>query len=135
MIIDNILLPPPIKQRFSSDLLSVPAHLFRDCCKTFDQMWKEAEKLWKKIIKNPEKYARCEELKAQIMELYERAKVKEKEREGQEDHQTQGFGYSVTVPSRLARDLYWRLRFRSKGGAPASMWGMHHKVSTIRGHE
>lgn len=116
MTTTTVSLSPEIKQHFSATLLSTPTFSFRDSLRSFDIMWKEVEKLWKKLEKCPQKKIRCEALKKEIMELYERAKVKEKECEGQKDHKTQGFMYSVTVSSRMADDIYFRLRFGKKGG-------------------
>lgn len=109
--------PPKIEQHFNEKLLSVPCPKLRDSTETFDQMWCEALKLWKKVENNPIRKQKCELLKQEILELYERAKAKEKERESQKDHKTKGFMYSVAIPKGLAQDVYARLRFRRKAGS------------------
>lgn len=95
----------------------MPAPKLRDWTGTFEVMWTEALKLWKRIENNPHKKARCEALKREILELYERAKIKEKERESQTDHETQEFGYHVAIPKGLAEDVFARLRFGRKSGS------------------
>lgn len=112
----TVSLPPVITQRFDSMLLSYPTPDLRDSCKTIGIMLKEVEKLWKRIENNPAKKLRCEKLKQEIMELYERAKVKEKERQGQKNHKTQEFGYFIGLPKENDRDVYWRLRYGRKAG-------------------
>lgn len=109
-------LHPLILQMFNPKLLSTPAPRLRDWSGTFEYMWKEAMTLWGKIENNPQKKARCEKLKGEILELYERAKIKEKEREGQTNHKTQRFGYHIAISQGMARDIYTRLMFRRKSG-------------------
>jgi hypothetical protein len=132
MIIDCISsLPPPIEQFFNRLLLSAPAPLFRDSSQTIDLMLKEVNKLWKRLDCNPLRKARCEALKQEILELYERAKIKEKEREGQTYHKTQEFGYHVALPKTLDRDVYARLRIRRKGGAFKHEFRPNYAISKI----
>ncbi len=104
-------------QYFNAKLLSLPAPKLRDSTDCIRAMLKEVEKMWYKIENNPRRLARCEDLKQEILQLYERAKIKEKEREDQTDHKTQEFGYHVAMPEKLDRDVYWRLRFGRKEGA------------------
>jgi hypothetical protein len=80
-------------------------------------MLNTAEKMWYKLKNNPKRLARCESLKQEILQLYERAKIKEKEHESQKDHKTQEFGYHVALDKTMDRDVYWRLRFGRKSGA------------------
>jgi hypothetical protein len=89
-------------------------------------MWREVLKMWKKVEKNPQKKRKCETLKSEIMELCERTKIKEKERESQTDHKTQGFGYCVALPTRLAEDVHARLRFGRKDGS------FRHAIQKVR---
>lgn len=110
------VLPPIIIQKFSADLLSTPSPKMCHSLDTFDYMWGEIERLWHKLDSTPERKKRCEAMKKEIFELYERAKAKEKEREAEKDHQTQEFMYSVSGYSRMAQDVYERLRFRQKEG-------------------
>lgn len=110
-------LPPLITQAFNPKLLSFSYPKLRDHLGTFDQMWKEALKLWKRLDRLPDKKVRCEKLKEEILDLYERAKIKEKEREGQTDHKTQKFGYHVAVPKGLAEDVFARLKLGRKDGS------------------
>ncbi len=118
MIIDTIVdLTPLILQHFNSKLLSFPAPKLRDSTDCIRAMLKQVEKMWYKIENNPHRLARCEALKQDILQLYERAKIKEKEREAETDHKTQELGYHVACDEALDRDVYWRLRFRRKGGA------------------
>lgn len=117
MIEQITTLPPQILQFFNAALLSTPAPKLRDSCDTFDRMWKEVLKLWKRLDGNPQRKQRCEALKQEILELYERAKAKEKEREAEKDHKTQEFGYRVAVPEGLAEDVHARLDLGRKGGS------------------
>jgi hypothetical protein len=110
-------IPPCIKKYFNPLLLQGPYPKFRDSCDSFEKMWQEVLKLWKKLENNPYRKARCKALKQEILNLYERAKIKEKERESQKNHKTQEFGYYVAVPKGMARDVYERLRFGRKSGA------------------
>jgi hypothetical protein len=133
MIIEKVqTLPPIIPQHFCAALLSSPAPNLRDWSGTFDVMWQEVLKMWKKVEKNPQKKRKCEALKSEIMELCERAKIKEKEREGQTDHKTQGFMYHVAIPSGLAEDIYTRLRFGRKGGSFRHRLGNNDPIQKIR---
>lgn len=110
-------LAPLILQHFDSKLLCGPAPKLSDSSDCIAAMLKTVEKLWYKLKNNPSRLARCEALKKEILHLYERAKIKEKEREGQKDHKTQEFGYHVATPKTMGRDVYWRLRFGRKSGA------------------
>jgi hypothetical protein len=121
-----------ILQQFNSDLLSLPSPKLRDWSDSFEYMWKEVLKLWKKLEENPQKKLRCELLKAEILELYERVKVKEKEREGQTDHKTQGFGYFVAIPKGLAEDVHVRLKFGRKAGSFKHEFRKNNAFSTKR---
>ena len=111
MISKKTTLPPQISQHYNSLLLSQPAPKFRETTETFEKMWEKVLKRWKKLDKCPAKKEKCEQLKLEILELYERAKAKEKEREGQTDHKTNGFMYSVHLPKGMANGVCQRLRF------------------------
>jgi len=117
MITTTCLVPPLIRQFFNSILLSTPHPKLRDSSDCILEMLKTVDQLWYKLKNNPKRLARCEALKKEILHLYERAKVKEKEREGQTDHKTQEFGYHVALDSPMDRDIYWRFRFGRKSGA------------------
>ena len=108
---------PIIRQLFDRALLSHPAPKLRDSLLTFDRMWAQALKLWYKLDANPQRKARCDKLKEEILELYERAKIKEEECESQKGHKTQEFGYHVSVPQGLAQDVHGRLAFGRKDGS------------------
>lgn len=122
------VMPPQILQCFSQVLLTAPMPKLRDGCHVFETMLKTVEEMWYKIENNPRRLARCEALKQEILELYERAKIKEKEREGQKNHKTQKFGYHVTLPKAVDRDVYWRLRIGRKEGARFSKNRRHGKI-------
>lgn len=125
-------LPPQIKQYFSSVLLSMPIPKLRDSCDIFERMWKEVLKLWYKLDANPQRNARCEKLKEEILELYERAKIKEKEREGQTDHKTQVFGYRVAAPKAMDRDTYERFAWGRKSAAFKHKFGRNFEIPKKR---
>jgi hypothetical protein len=110
-------MPPDIRQKYNEALLSMPTPKLGHSLETFDYMWREIERLWHKLDSTPKRKRRCEVLKKEIFQLYERAKAKEKERQAEKDHKTQGFMYSVYGDSRMAQDVYERLRFGRKDGA------------------
>ena len=111
------VIPPIIRQYFSHRLLLTPTPKFRDCCDIFEEMLQTIDEMWYKLKNNPKRLQRCEALRKKILQLYERAKTKEKEREAEKDHKTQEFGYYVAIPTPMGRDVYQRLRFGSKSGA------------------
>jgi hypothetical protein len=127
------IIPPIISQTFNAKLLSLPAHKLRDSTDCIAAMLKTVEKLWYKIQNNPRRLARCEALKQEILHLYERAKIKEKEREGETDHKTQGFGYHVAMDEKMGRDVYWRLRFGRKSGAHRYDFRSNDAVQKVQG--
>lgn len=84
------VLPPFIREYYSSKLLQTPHPKLREDSETLWYVWEYIEKkLWKKLDSLPIKKARCELLKQIFMELYERTKIKEKEREKDSRHPTQ----------------------------------------------
>lgn len=105
------ILPPSIKQIFSTNMLSSPYPKFGDGVHTLEKMIQECKKLFYKFRNNPRKKERCENLMQEIISLYERAKIKEEERSTEKDHKTQGFGYFVTIPEKMDREIYRRLAF------------------------
>jgi len=111
------VLPPSIKKFFSKDLLKAPYPGFYDSCITIQKMLNKVLKIWHKLDSNSIRKARCEKLKQEILNLYERAKIKEKERESETDHKTKEFGYSFAGNKRISGDIYWRLKFGRKKGA------------------
>lgn len=118
MIVEHhVVAAPDIITLFDANLLSRPSPKLRDWSGTFDIMWKEALKLWKKVEAYPQKRERWEGLREEILELYEQAKTKEKERESEKDHKTQEFGYRVAFSQGLADDVFARLMFRRKDGS------------------
>jgi hypothetical protein len=122
------ILSPIIKQYFNPKLLSVPTTKLRDWTGTFEIMWKEVLKLWSKLDNNPQRKARCESLKEEILQLYERAKIKEKEREAEKNHKTQEFGYHVAVPTSLDRDVHARLAIGRKRGSFKPQFRRNHAI-------
>lgn len=111
-----IQLPPLISQLFSRYLLSFPCPKFREGVHTLEKMINESKKIFKKVRNHPVKKERCKKIMSEIVELYERAKIKEKERESQKDHKTQGFGYSVGIYQKMDYSVYRRLVFGRKKG-------------------
>ncbi len=103
------ILPPSLPQKFDSLLLSNPYTKFGDNLETFDRMWIKVLRRWANLEKNPTNKKKCEQIKLEIERLYERAKIKEKEREGQASHKTQRFMYSVFLPEGMARKVCSRL--------------------------
>lgn len=128
MIDSASIVPPIIQQYYNRMLLCTPTLKFGDACHTFEFMWKQALKLWYKLDANPKRKERCERLKQEILEIYERAKIKEKERESQKDHKTQEFGYFVALPKVLDRDVHARLRFGRKAGAFTTQFRSNYEV-------
>jgi hypothetical protein len=129
MIIDSTCtLSPMIFQKYNSKLLSLPAPKLRDSSDCIRAMLKTVDEMWYKLANNPKRLERCTALKQEILQLYERAKIKEKEREAEKDHKTQEFGYYVTLRSALDRDVYWRLRFGRKAGSFKTEFRRNHAI-------
>jgi hypothetical protein len=106
-------IPPQILQYFSSTLLSSPYSKFRDWS---EDIWKVylyvKEKLIPKCKNNPIRLKKTLELEKQFLELYERAKVKEKANEGKNQAKTEQFGYSFREFDRYNQRIFGRLRFK-----------------------
>jgi hypothetical protein len=133
MIVEStVVLPPLIQQFFSRTLLSLPIPKCRDSCHTIERMLAEVNKMWKRLRNNPQRLTRCEKLKEEILELYERAKIKEKEREAEEDHKTQEFGYHVAYDQALDGDVLSRLMFGRKSGSFKHKFRPDNAFSKIR---
>lgn len=103
---------PKILQYFDSNLLSFPCPKFREDSETLWQSWIYIESLWKKLDKCLIKKSKCEKLKKQFMELYEQAKIKEKERETEKKHPTQMPFYRIDSVSKKDDEVF---RFSKKG--------------------
>lgn len=110
------ILSPLIQQYFDRQLLGRTSFKFRDCSDDIGKMIEEVKTLLYKLDSNPPRKQRCDKLMQEILELYERAKIKEKERESQEDHKTKEFGYSFAPLKGDGRDVYCRLKYRRKSG-------------------
>jgi len=103
-----------IQQYYDAKLLSGPAPKLRDTCTDLwtVYLWIKTQ-LMKKAENNPIRLKKLLELENQFLELYERAKAKEKEREEQKDHCTQGPFYRFKETGRNYRYVFRRLRSRS----------------------
>lgn len=106
--------PPRLQQSFNRFLLTTPMPIFRETSKDLKRILTFIEhRLWKKLGSCPGKQKKCEELKSQFMELYERAKTKEKELEAKTEHHTQRPFYSIGSIGEKDEKVFRRLTYRS----------------------
>jgi hypothetical protein len=111
-MITTVCLPPMILQSHSSKLLSRPA------CK----FYQDSEFLWKMYqytlslkykCKTQRSLQRFKEQEKQFLEIYERAKAKEKDLEGSAKHPSKRPFFYFQGPKRDRRKLYCKLIARS----------------------
>lgn len=112
-ITTSTTLPPFILQKFSRSLLSIPCPKFRDHPETLICIYRYIEKkLRKKTLKNEKRNNKYIGLSIEFMELYERAKAKEKELEKETKHITQQPFYFFGGPDKRYQNIFKRLRFK-----------------------
>jgi hypothetical protein len=108
-IITTKLIPPPISQYFNANILSTPYFRF-----DADYLLKIAKMIYKKILSS--KYrkfpATIHELKKQytvFMDLYERAKIQERETEKEEFIKARMLFYRTRLSKQDDRSIFRRL--------------------------
>lgn len=107
------IVPPKIIQYFNSLLLSTPAKL-RDDSQTLWMVYTYIKnKIMKKSKHDPKWVAKCQKLEQEFLELYERAKAKEKDAEGKTKNKTQEPFYRIISFDRGNRDVFKGLRRKS----------------------
>jgi hypothetical protein len=130
------IFPPLIREYFSSELLQTPHPKLREDSETLWYVWEYIEKnLWKKLDKQPIKKARCELLKQIFMELYERAKIKEKEREKETRHPTQVPFYYIGRIDRQGEKAFASAKYRrccSRDSQVGRRYGKIYKIQAFR---
>ncbi len=108
-----LILPPAVAQNYEAVLLCAPRPDFRDSSRTLERIKKYIiEKLLYRAGSNPIRKALCENLLKEFEELYERAKVKEKELKEKANHFTQRSFYSFKSVGRKDEEFFRRLKFR-----------------------
>ena len=99
-------IPPEIIQYFNSKLLCYPMPK-GDCC---ERLWRIYQwiisHLRPKDLINAKRKKKIDDLIEEFLELYERTKAKEEEREREETHFTQGLFYHIEFINRSHKDLF-----------------------------
>ena len=72
------------------------------------------KRLLPKARNQPKKRQKCEELKREFMELYERAKKKEENPETEKKNQTKRPFYRIKCPDGRSKTIFDRLRDRAR---------------------
>lgn len=118
-----VALPPLVRQYFDAQLLSAPMPKFGDDA---DSIWRAysniIERLEKKVAYNTITQARFNILKNEFLEIYGRTATKEKECKGQSGNATEGPFYYITVSSKRDREIFSRLKFRTRSSSKR-IWG------------
>lgn len=113
MIKTTCILPPEIRQLFDSCLLSRPAKF----CEDSETLWLIylyiKDNLENKTKKYPDWHQKFLKLEATFLELYERIKIKEKERKEDENHFTKELFYSFRGFNYRQRNLFEGFKYRS----------------------
>lgn len=114
-----LCIPPPIRQYFSKDLLSIPTPKFRDDAETFSKMFSAAMgyvmkktrsgKIGKREIK------KCHYLFEELKTVYERIEAKEKEYTDKGQTLSRNPFYFFETPPGNGRKIYSRLKYHSYG--------------------
>lgn len=108
------VLPPSIKEFFNICLLTKLGKLYDDCT-DLEVLYKYIKEKANKKLKNlSEKRRKFEALEKQFLDLYERAKIKEKECEEKGKDVGKGpFNY-LKYSGRSYRGVYWEIRLQAK---------------------
>lgn len=89
-------LPPQILQYFNAALLATPAPLLRESSKSLWRVYSYIlTRLRRSIAKDQKRLEKFILLELKFLEIYGRAKAKEKELEGKTEHQTQRSFYII----------------------------------------
>jgi hypothetical protein len=125
------IMPPLIKEYYSAKLLGIPAPKLREDSETLWHVWQNIEKfLWYKLRSCPAKKVKCEKLKQEFMELYERTKIKEKERESEKRHPTQMPLYYITRLGKQDEEAFRSSLYRWRG-EPSKVGRRYGKIYKI----
>lgn len=109
----EVVLPPQLIQQFNADLLKTPVPMMRDSTKDLWRMYEYINRNLRKKVKGDELIKKYERMEKKFLELYERAKVKEKELEKEARHHTQMPFYFFRNPDICSREVYRRFKFRT----------------------
>lgn len=113
-IITITSLPPQVKQFYDSILLSKPTSKFYDDSELLWRVYTYIKlKLSKKSKYHPNSEIKYNQLEKEFLELYERAKTKEKDYERETGNQGQKFFYYIIITDRSHSKIFERLRSRS----------------------
>lgn len=109
----KVNLPPEIIERFSEILLECTP-VYRDTSQILEKIYFYITKrLMKKSNYNPKWRAECEKLEEEFIELYERAKIKEKDAKTKEKNKTQEPMYRITFPNSSHGAIFDYFRYAS----------------------
>lgn len=124
MITNISTIPPKIRQYFDQKMLSKPMPKMLEGCHTLWELFLYINSNLMHRSEGQVKREKCLALIADFLELYERAKTKEKELEKEETHHTQRPFYCIKSIGKKDERLLTRLTWRS----------LTKKLSVLRGH-
>lgn len=108
------VLPPSIKEFFNICLLTKLGKLYDDCT-DLELLYNYIKEKANKKLKNlPEKRRKFEVLEKQFLELYERAKIKEKECKEKGEDVGKGLFDYLKYSGRNYQGVYWEIRIRAR---------------------
>jgi len=102
------VIPPKILEYYSHILLNNPIK-FRDDLEKIWNMYLYVKKILYKKVKNKIK---LEELDKEFLEIYERAKKKEKDINTKTENKTKMPFYFITMPNKGDQNIFDRLRYK-----------------------
>lgn len=106
------VIPPKISQYFDKTLLSSPGVKFQDDSFTLWSIYTYIKnKLMKRAMNHPIRMKKLKELEEEFLELYERAKKKEKDLEGKAENVTKRPSYRITTAGRNGKEIYGRFKY------------------------
>jgi hypothetical protein len=110
-IITTTVLPPPIAQYFSVDLLKKPTQKFNQDSSELKAMFEFViKKYGHKADYHPARLERLKKLQQEFMELYERSAKKEEELKAKTKNAVPGYFYFVRLDDKRDAKILFRLR-------------------------
>lgn len=103
---------PPIRMSFDPNLLSTAILKLNEDSETLYRIYQILKKkLMKRAERNPKQKKACEELEKDFLELYERAKAKEKDAEAAPKNVTQRSFYRIAGAKKNDRAIFERFKY------------------------
>ena len=104
-------LPSEIIQHFSRMLLTTPCKMGQDSSTLWEVYIYIKHRLLKRANHDPITKARCKQLEETFLDLYERAKTKEKNKDEASKNKTQVPLYYIECPDKRDETIFERLRY------------------------